>query len=169
MNAILQQVKIIPMAEAYIASFHACLDSVARERRYLAFLEAPTLAAVREFATANFIYGNSLQFIAVTEEVVVGWCDILVNMLPGFTHIGKLGMGIKHDLRGMGLGKKLMTMSLNKAREKKLERVELEVYASNKTAIKLYERAGFVVEGVKEKSRKLDGIYEDTLCMALLF
>lgn len=169
MNAILQQVNIIPMAEAYIASFHACLDSVARERRYLAFLEAPTLTVVREFVTANFINGDSLQFVAVTEEGVVGWCDILVNTLPGFTHIGKLGMGVKHDLRGMGLGKKLITMSLNKAHEKNLERIELEVYASNKTAIKLYERAGFVVEGVKEKSRKLDGIYEDTLCMALLF
>jgi RimJ/RimL family protein N-acetyltransferase len=38
-----------------------------------------------------------------------------------------------------------------------LERIELEVFASNTGANRLYEKAGFVVEGVKKKRRKLDG------------
>jgi len=48
-----------------------------------------------------------------------------------------------------------------------LERIELEVFASNAPAIKLYEKVGFVVEGVKQKARKLDDIYDDLIEMAL--
>jgi RimJ/RimL family protein N-acetyltransferase len=48
-----------------------------------------------------------------------------------------------------------------------LERIELGVFASNIPAIKLYEKAGFVVEGVKKKARKLDGVYDDMIQMAL--
>ena len=33
-------IEIVPIAEAHIESFHRTLDVVARERRYLAFLEA---------------------------------------------------------------------------------------------------------------------------------
>lgn len=159
---------IIPVTAAHIPSFRACLDGVARERKYIGFIEAPPLEAVAEFVLANFIHGNSLQYLAVTDDQVIGWCDILVGARPGFTHSGVLGMGIRSDFRGRGLGKKLLAAALAQAREKNLERVELEVFASNKTAIKLYECAGFVIEGVKEKSRKLDGVYDDSLCMALL-
>lgn len=69
------------MAEAYTASSHAGRDNVSRERRYLAFIETPTLAAVREFVAANFINGDSLQFAAAIDDLVVGWCDTLVNTL----------------------------------------------------------------------------------------
>jgi len=162
-------VTIIPITETHIPGFRECLNSVALERKHIGFIEAPPLEAVREFVLLNFINGNSLQFIAVSDDRVIGWSDILLGSRPGFTHSGLLGMGIMQSFRGKGIGKKLMAAALNKAREKNLERIELEVFASNKVAIKLYERAGFVVEGVKEKSRKLDGVYEDSLCMALLF
>jgi ribosomal protein S18 acetylase RimI-like enzyme len=167
MNNHATNAQIISTAEKHIASFHECLDSVAAEHRYIGFVEAPPFEKVREFILSNFINGDSLQFVAVSENTVIGWCDIVLGPLPGFTHAGHLGMGVKQGFRGMGIGKKLLTAALNKALEKKLERVELEVFASNKIAIKLYEKAGFVVEGVKEKARKLDGVYEDIICMAL--
>ena len=57
--------------------------------------------------------------------------------------------------------------TLQGAREKGLERVELEVFASNRPAIRLYESLGFVVEGIKRRGRKLDGAYDDVLEMTL--
>jgi RimJ/RimL family protein N-acetyltransferase len=49
-----------------------------------------------------------------------------------------------------------------------LERIELEVFASNTRAFALYEKLGFVTEGVKRRARKLDGQYDDNVLMALL-
>ena len=57
--------------------------------------------------------------------------------------------------------------TLQGAREKGLERVELEVFASNGPAIRLYESLGFVVGGIKRRGRKLDGAYGDVLEMTL--
>jgi ribosomal protein S18 acetylase RimI-like enzyme len=158
--------QIIPISEDYIESYHQCLDSVARERRYLAFLEAFPLEASREFVRTN-IANDVPQFVAIKDGEVIGWCDISPLRFPGMTHCGRLGMGVRNGFRGLGIGEKLIRQTIAKAKEKGLERIELEVFASNQPAIRLYEKVGFVVEGVKKKARKLDGIYDDILDMAL--
>ena len=52
--------------------------------------------------------------------------------------------------------------------EKGLTRIELEVFAANARALALYKKFGFVEEGRKRQARCLDGVLEDSLCMALL-
>lgn len=76
-------------------------------------------------------------------------------------------MGVLSDFRGQGIGQGLIAHALNAARAGGLERVELEVFASNMPAIQLYEKVGFIVEGIKRKARKLDGLYDDIVEMAL--
>ena len=46
-------VDIVPIEEGHIEGFHRTLDFVARERRYLAFLEAPPLESTRAFVLGN--------------------------------------------------------------------------------------------------------------------
>lgn len=76
-------------------------------------------------------------------------------------------MGVHPEHRGRGLGKRLASEAIRRAWEKGLEKVELDVYASNAKARALYERLGFVIEGVRRRSRKLDGRYDDLVQMAL--
>ena len=85
----------------------------------------------------------------------------------GFTHCGRLGMGVHKSFRRLGLGTRLIERTISRAKGRGLERIELEVLASNTPAIKLYEKVGFVVEGVKKRARKLDGAYDDLVEMAL--
>ena len=61
----------------------------------------------------------------------------------------------------------MMERTISKAKARGIERVELEVYASNVPAVSLYEKRGFLHEGVKRRARKLDGVYDDILVMAL--
>jgi len=49
-----------------------------------------------------------------------------------------------------------------------VERVELEVYASNAHARHLYETFGFIVESHKTRARKLDGVDDDIIGMVLI-
>jgi ribosomal protein S18 acetylase RimI-like enzyme len=157
---------IVPISEEHIEGFHKCLDSVARERRFLAFTEAPSLDSARQFVLSN-IENDVPQFVALLGEEVIGWCDVSPMTEEGFAHCGRLGMGVHQDFRGQGIGTQLLAQAMQKSREKGLERIELEVYGSNESAIKFYERAGFVVEGVKKKGRKLDGEYDDLVQMAV--
>lgn len=161
-------IRIVPTAEQFIADFHRCVDAVARERRYLGFTEGPPLEASRAFVQA-LLAGAGIQFLAVgLDQRVIGWCDIVRDAREGFRHCGRLGMGLLPEARGKGLGTRLAQAAIGRAWNDGLERIELEVFASNERAIDLYRRLGFVTEGVKHRARQLDSRYDDNVLMALM-
>jgi RimJ/RimL family protein N-acetyltransferase len=160
-------IEIRPARAGDIPSTRACLDVVARERRYIAMLEAPPLDSSRTFWGTVIEKGWPFE-IAVDGERVVGWCDITQEHHIVHRHVGVLGIGLLPEVRGRGIGRRLLTATLDDARRFGLERIELSVYATNTRAQRLYEQLGFVVEGVRRRHRKLDGAYEDNILMALL-
>lgn len=159
-------VRIMPITEEHVDSYHACLDAVARERRYLALLQAPAIEATRAFVRHNIANGE-IQLVALHGADLVGWCDIVSRSLEGFEHVGTLGMGVAASFRRHGVGEQLVREALRLARDRRLERIELEVFASNQAAIGLYRKLGFQEEGTKRRARRLDGNYDDVLLMAL--
>jgi ribosomal protein S18 acetylase RimI-like enzyme len=159
-------VEILPISEEHIEGYNRCLDSVAREKRYIGFVEGPSLESSREYVQSNIRDGVP-QFVALDGDEVVGWCDISPGKSEGFTHCGTLGMGLIKGYRRQGIGTRLMERTIEAAKARGMERVELEVYASNMPAVSLYEKRGFEHEGVKRRARKLDGDYDDILVMAL--
>ena len=167
METLHENIRIVAMAEEHIESFRVCLDAVAKERRYLALTQAPPADAVREFIRSA-IARRVPQFVALDGTQVIGWCDIFPHERESFAHVGRLGMGLLPQYRGQGTGRRLAEKTIELAKRIGLERIELDVYASNKPAIALYKSLGFALEGVKRKGRKLDGIYDDVLVMGLL-
>ena len=164
----IDMVEIVPMAPGHIESLHRTLDFVARERRYLSFLEAPPIELTRAFVLNN-IKCRYPQYVAVTAGEVVGWCDVTPKERPIYAHGGVLGMGLLPPFRGRGIGTKLIWSVLAAARRAGMHRVELTVRETNAGAIALYRKAGFVVEGLQRDAVHVDGIYENVICMALLF
>ena len=159
-------ITVRPIREEDIPGFREVLDTVARERRYLA-VEAPPLESVKGFV-GGVIKAGHAQFVALVEGGIVGWCDVLPGeAAAGTAHIGRLGMGVLLAYRGQGLGRRLMEATIARVRERGLEKIELTVYSSNHRAIALYRRQGFVEEGRRIRGRFLDGIYDDVLLMAL--
>jgi len=77
-------------------------------------------------------------------------------------------MGVLPQARGRGLGARLAAAAIEQAWSEGLERVELEVFASNVPAIGIYRKLRFNIEGVKRRARKLDGSYDDIVFMALI-
>ncbi len=160
-------VHIEPSRPELIESFHDCLDSVARERQHLSFDHAPPLEQMRVFVAEGLERGM-IQYFAVSGQTVVGWCDIRPSPRPVQPHAGTLGMGIRSGYRGQGIGSRLIEWSLNSVWLKGLTRVELEVFAANSAAIALYEKFGFQHEGLKQRGRRVDGVYDDIVVMGLL-
>ena len=161
-------VEIVPIAQGHIESFHRSLDFVARERRYLAFLEAPPLESVRAFVLDNIEHGYP-QLVALSAGQVAGWCDVVPKPRPIYAHGGVLGMGLLPEFRRQGQGDRLIRQTLAAARAFGLTRVELSVRESNAGAIALYNRVGFAIEGLARNATKVDGAYENVVLMAILF
>ena len=159
---------IRPIREEDAPAFRELLDSVARERRYLAALEAPPLERMQAFVTGVVKAGHA-QFVADDDGKLLGWCDALPGEASaGTAHVARLGMGVHKDHRGRGLGRALMEATIEKVRSRGLEKIELSVYSANAPAIALYRKLGFVEEGRKIRGRFVDGEYDDVLLMGLM-
>ncbi len=160
-------VDVVPIAESHAASFRQCLDIVAREKKYLAQIEAPPLERIEGFVRDS-VANDSAQFVAVIGGRVVGWADIFPPWPHAISHCGGLGMGVLPEFRGQGIGNRLLESCISKAWSKGITRIELEVRADNANAIKLYERFGFVREAVKRRAMRFDGVYYDSIQMSLI-
>jgi ribosomal protein S18 acetylase RimI-like enzyme len=160
-------VVIVPISIEHIGSFRASLDVVAREKKFLALVEAPSLEQVETFVRANIEKGIA-QVVAVDSKQVVGWADIVPAWAAGVAHRGSLGMGVLASYRGQGLGRALLRACIARAWAAGLERIDLEVRTDNLAAIRLYESTGFQREGIRRSGMRIDGVYSDTLQMGLL-
>ncbi len=158
---------IAPIAPEHIEGFWRALDIVARERKYLALLQARPLADTRDFVIDNIKNGHP-QFVALADREVVGWCDIRRHPFPSRAHRGVLGMGIIPAYRGGGLGRRLIEATIEAAFAAGLVRIELDVHVDNARAAALYEKVGFAREGIVRDAVCIDGEYRDSIAMALI-
>ncbi|MGH6858770.1 MAG: GNAT family N-acetyltransferase [Phyllobacterium sp.] len=158
---------IRPFESKDLEGFHSALDTVARERRYLTLLQAPPIEECRLFVEA-LLENNSPQFVALSHDKVVGWCDIKRLPFQTHAHRGGLGMGILASHRGKGIGLRLIQAAIAKAKQVGIKRIELGVHADNIPALSLYEKVGFVVEGTARDAVCIDGEYIDVINMALV-
>jgi putative acetyltransferase len=111
---------------------------------------------------------RALHLGAVIEGKLVGTAA-LMRFENRRAHVGTIGMGVHDAYQGRGAGGALLTALLDTAdRWLGLRRVELTVYADNARAIGLYQRHGFVQEGLHREFAFRDGVYIDALAMARL-
>ena len=82
-------------------------------------------------------------------------------------HAAGLGMGVRDHYWGKGIGKALTQEILNAAGNWfRIKRLELIVFTDNKRAIRLYEKFGFEMEGIRSAFAFRAGQYADALAIA---
>lgn len=81
--------------------------------------------------------------------------------------MGNIGMAVRDDWQGKGIGTALMRAVLDLADNwLNLTRIELHVYTDNEAGIALYEKFGFEVEGTHRRFGFRNGRYADAYSMA---
>jgi L-phenylalanine/L-methionine N-acetyltransferase len=110
---------------------------------------------------------GNYQLVAEVEGEVVGSIGMSVSARPRINHIGSLGMMVRDDWQGKGIGAALMQAAVELADQwLNLVRLELTVYVDNEPAIALYRKFGFEIEGTHRKTAFRDGEFVDTYTMA---
>ena len=159
--------EIVPLAEPHFGRLREVLDSVAREKRFLAFTQAPPPEQAFAFYR-NIVLEDWVASVAFAEGELVGWCDVLPTHGQARSHIGILGIGLIASARHRGIGRPLIEHAIARAWAQGLSRIELSVRSDNGNAKALYERVGFKTEGLNERAFRIDGSYYDAISMALL-
>lgn len=109
---------------------------------------------------------NSLMLVAEEEEKIVGFLSAERGFANRIKHSAYIVVGILKDYRGRKIGVNLFKELIAWASNNDIVRLELTVMTNNKGAIGLYEKMGFKIEGLKEKSLLVDGKYIDEYYMA---
>lgn len=84
-----------------------------------------------------------------------------------YRHTAELGMSVKAELRGKGVGSELVEGAKDWARRFGVEKLVLNVVPQNTRAIRFYEKMGFETEGYRLRQAKLSYGYEDLVEMSL--
>lgn len=94
----------------------------------------------------------------------------LVPEQPGtkLAHVATLFIYLKKAYWGAGIGDQAIRFVTAAAREHRIERIELCVVDTNTRAIRLYEKNGFVTEGIRRKAFRSGEEYHDLVLMARL-
>ena len=88
---------------------------------------------------------------------------------PRRRHAGQIGMAVRDDWQGQGVGTALLQAAVDLADKwLNLTRLELTVYTDNEPAIRLYKKFGFTIEGTLVQYAFREGQYVDTYTMARL-
>ena len=107
-----------------------------------------------------------LVLVAEADGEVVG--NVLVSVDRGVAteHIGVLSITIADGWRDVGIGTELVETAQRWARERGLRKLSLGVFPDNERAIAVYEKRGFVREGVRRMQYRSGGDFRDEVLMA---
>jgi RimJ/RimL family protein N-acetyltransferase len=101
------------------------------------------------------------------EERAIGCAGL--HGINWISRSAEFGILLESSEQNQGYGREISAQLLAYAfRKLNLNRVYLRVCALHTRAIKCYENAGYVREGVTRQSFYIDGKYEDTVLMAVL-
>lgn len=127
----------------------------------------PQLDCLGEEEGDSFFSGQSYTGLAYDDESgeIVGLYILHPNNVGRCAHICNASYAVKSCKRGCGIGELLVRDCLKKGKELGFGILQFNaVVATNESALKLYEKIGFVKLGVIPKGFKLkDGSYEDII------
>ena len=168
----LKEGRSVRLRVARRADARATIDlvgAVASERVWY-LVDRVTFTLKEEYAWLRKHRGGSEGIMIVAEEPggrLVGNCSVTREGFPKARHMAHLGIGMRKEYRGVGLGRELMLEAIAWARRAGVRKLTLQVFASNTRAIRLYRVLGFKVDGINRAHYKIRGRYTDNIHMAL--
>ncbi len=122
----------------------------------------PTLAMWQKRLAERSGYG----LVAIVDELLVGDLGLWLEPNPRRRHVAGIGMGVRDDWAGRGVGSALLGAAVDLADNwLNLQRLELTVYSDNAAAIALYHKFGFEQEGCSPAYGFREGRFVDALHM----
>jgi len=80
-------------------------------------------------------------------------------------HVGVIGIAIRKGFRDLGIGTEIMKTLVEQAQNMSLKVLTLSSFATNKRAIHVYEKVGFVKTGSIPKKQFKEGKYIDEIIL----
>jgi len=161
-----EKIEIRPPKMSDVNSLLETINSLVEEKAMIIVQDKVTLKQERNYLKGIIKSKNAVFLFLVINGKVMGSAGI-TKYENIKSHIGEMGIIIKKEARGLGLGEKLFKKVMEEGIKKfKLKIVILDVLKGNKIAQNLYKKMGFQKIGTIKGGAKYYGRYEDSVMMA---
>ncbi len=107
---------------------------------------------------------KNLLLVAVTGDDVIG-CLAALQADGGrrneTAHILHVGLHLREAFRGLGIGSKMLAHAVKWAKENGFRKLEASIFTANRKSLKLFRKAGFREEGVRQQRIRMGRDYID--------
>ena len=106
------------------------------------------------------------RFVYTEDENVLGWAALSgVSARPAYKGVAEISIYIDTDFRAKGIGSELMKKVIGSSEEHGIWTLNSSVFPENTATLKLHEKFGFRIIGIKEKVAQLDGKWRNTVLL----
>jgi ribosomal protein S18 acetylase RimI-like enzyme len=103
------------------------------------------------------------------DEIAVGMAGAKIGLTKKTCHKATLfSVYVLPEYRGLGIGKVLISSIIEKIQTKSLRKIEAIVSVEQLSAIRLYSRFNFLIEGTLRNFWCIDNKFLDTYCIGLI-
>jgi L-amino acid N-acyltransferase YncA len=121
---------------------------------------------VPDWKTWDKSHRKDCRFIALTGVHVAGWAALSnVSGRCVYAGVAEISIYVDADSRGQGVGDKLMNSIIKESESVGIWTLQAGIFPENTASVKLHERHGFRIIGVRERIGKMDGKWRDTVIM----
>lgn len=145
---------------------------VGGETSYLSFeKDEYPLDVEAQIQSIRGLEGNqtNIMLLAMDGEEIAGIATISSSHKIKARHDGELGIVVAKKYQGKGIGTELIRQLIEWAKGNGVTtRISLDTRTDNVSAVSLYMKFGFVVEGCRKNSTLLNGQYYDLYVMGMM-
>jgi len=105
-----------------------------------------------------------LRLVALDNEQVLGWTALApVSDRCVYGGVAEESVYVAADARGRGVGRTLLEELIAQAEHAGIWTIQTGIFPENEASLRLHERVGFRVVGVRERLGSLNGIWRDVV------
>jgi len=150
-SAVIDTVRSNAMERSYVLMEHYGKD-VASEKAYIAGMNS----------------SKELLVVADVDNEVVGCLAALQadgGRRPETAHTAKVGLHIREQFRGVGIGPYLLEYCIAWGRDHGFKKLEANIFTTNQRSLNLFKKSGFVEEGVRQNRIHVGGMFISEVLM----
>ena len=167
--------QVLSIREAVIqdaASMIRYLERIAQDTEFLTFGPGELTMSVNDeekLLEESCKFKNKVTLVAEVENEIIGCLTFRGGPRPRNEHAGEFGISVLKDYWGQGIGSTMIEETIEWAKVSNVVRkINLLVRIDNERAVRIYEKLGFMREGVISRGVFISDQFYDYIYMGYL-
>ena len=153
-------IKIIPMEESHWTTVSEIYKQGIETGHATFQIEVPT------YTDWNISQLKTCRFVCLFNNQVIGWAALSpVSNRCVYGGVAEVSVYVNSEFKGKKIGTKLLEKLISESEKNGIWTLQAGIFPENKSSIRLHEKNGFRVVGIREKIGRMDDKWRDVILL----